>query len=259
MNGTGALNRYRGFKLAEVIGRPLWDVQFQMALEEKKTPEAYARLKTMLTGLLKTGEAPMIRQPVDWNILRPDGTQRFVQTVTFSVKISHGFMLAGFILDVTERRQAQEAVERLQHQIELILNSAGEGILGLDTRGNHTFINPAAARMLGYEAEELLGISSHKTWHHSKPDGSPYPVEECPIHASYRNGIPHMAENEMFWRKDGSSFPVDYTSTPIFAKGEISGAVVTFNDITERKACGASSSLKQKITLRTSSIAPGMR
>jgi len=121
-------------------------------------------------------------------------------------------------------------------QNELILYSAGEGILGLDLNGNHTFVNPAASRMLGYEVEELIGQPSHTIWHHTKKDGSPYPKEECLIYAVYKKGnVCHRIRDEVFWRKDGTSFPVAYTSTPTLEDGKIIGAVVTFLDITERK------------------------
>ena len=137
--------------------------------------------------------------------------------------------------DITERKRSEEHLARLHQQNELILCSAAEGILGLDLQGYHTFVNPAAARMLGYEVEELLGRPSHSTWHHTKPDGSPYRVEECQICAAYRNGAVHRVSTEVFWSKDGTSFPVEYVSTPIYEQGRVAGAVLTFADITERK------------------------
>ncbi len=141
----------------------------------------------------------------------------------------------GIDRDITQRKQSEEAMENLRRQRELFLNSAGEGILGLDPQGNHTFVNPAAAKMLGYKVEELIGQSSHAIWHHSKPDGSPYPEEECPIHEAYKDGVIHRKDDEVFWRKDGTSFPVRYTSTPIVEADKLIGAVVIFRDITERK------------------------
>jgi PAS domain S-box-containing protein len=105
----------------------------------------------------------------------------------------------------------------------------------LDLHGNHIFVNPAAAKMLGYEAEELIGRPSHSTWHHTKPDGSPYPKEECQIYTSFLDGAVHRSSIEVFWRKDGTSFPVEYASTPIYEQGRLAGTVVTFADITERK------------------------
>ncbi|MCG2704207.1 MAG: PAS domain S-box protein [Candidatus Omnitrophica bacterium] len=138
--------------------------------------------------------------------------------------------------EITERKQSQEAAERLRRQNELVLNSAGEGIFGLDLVGRHTFVNPSAAKMLGFEVDELIGRPSHAIWHHSKADGSLYLEEECPIYAVYKDGAIHNArDNEVFWRKNGTSFPVEYTSTPIVEDGKIAGAVVTFRDITKRK------------------------
>ena len=134
-----------------------------------------------------------------------------------------------------ERKQAEETLARLSQQRELILCSAAEGILGLDSQGSHTFVNPAAARMLGYEVEELLGGPSHRTWHHTKPDGSPYLDEECGIYAAFREGAVCRASDEVFWRKDGASFPVEYASMPIYEQGQLAGAVVTFTDITARR------------------------
>jgi two-component system cell cycle sensor histidine kinase/response regulator CckA len=143
--------------------------------------------------------------------------------------------LHGVMLDVTEAKEAEEALARLSRQNELILNSAGAGIFGIDIQGNQTFVNQAAANMLGYEPEELAGRNGHAFWHHSKADGSPYPVEECPIYAVLHDGISRQGSDEVFWRKDGSSFPVEFMSTPIREDGELVGAVVTFRDVTERK------------------------
>ncbi len=118
---------------------------------------------------------------------------------------------------------------------QLILDSAGEGIYGLDAEGYTTFINPAAQKMTGYSAEEMIGTCQHKMVHHSKPDGTPYSHLDCPIYAAFKKGKVYTVSNEVFWRKDGSSFPVDYTSTPIIKDGKCIGAVVVFNDISQRK------------------------
>lgn len=117
----------------------------------------------------------------------------------------------------------------------LILNSAGEGVYGVDVDGRATFANRAAERMLGYEAEELVSKSMHEVLHHSRVDGTPYPRDECPINAAFKDGTVHRVTDEVFWRKDGTSFWVEYVSTPIIERGQLTGAVVTFADITERK------------------------
>jgi PAS domain S-box-containing protein len=134
-----------------------------------------------------------------------------------------------------ECKQNQRLIKKLHHQYELVLNAAGEGIFGLNTEGTHTFVNPAAAQMLGYTVDELIGKHSHSTWHYKKADGSTYPVEDCPIYAAYKDGAVHRGSDEVFWRKDGTSFHVEYTSTPIVEDERIVGAVVTFRDISERK------------------------
>ena len=137
--------------------------------------------------------------------------------------------------EVTERLQAMNILAETEEQNRLLLDSAGEGIYGLDVNGKTSFANPAACKMLGYEADELLGQPMHPLVHHSYPDGSPYPGEGCPMYAAVIDGQVHRVENEVLWRKDGSSFPVEYTSTPIVKDAKRVGAVVIFNDISERK------------------------
>lgn len=127
-------------------------------------------------------------------------------------------------------------LETLRRQHELILNSVGEGIYGLDVEGKVTFVNPAAAQMIGWEIQDLIGQSMHSVLHHSKPDGRPYPIHECQIYQAFRDGRVHRANTEVFWRKDGSSFPVEFISTPLQdQQGNVIGTVVTFQDITQRK------------------------
>jgi diguanylate cyclase (GGDEF)-like protein/PAS domain S-box-containing protein len=118
---------------------------------------------------------------------------------------------------------------------QLILNAAGEGVYGLDLKGNTTFVNPAACEILGYQEEELIGKPMHFSVHHSYPDGSTYPIEKCPMYASFKMGKVHHVDNEVLWHKEGYAVPVRYTSTPIYENDVIQGAVVTFLDITREK------------------------
>jgi PAS domain S-box-containing protein len=143
--------------------------------------------------------------------------------------------LAGYLAVALSKFKAEEATEALRGQKELILSSAGEGILGLDTDGRHVFANPSAASMLGYEAHELIGKTGHDLYHHTKDGGLPYPEEECPICQTYRKGIYCRLTEELFWRKDGTSFPVRYSSAPIMDGDRIQGAVITFRDITQHR------------------------
>ena len=171
----------------------------------------------------------------EWTHKRINGDEFPTTVLLTRVEIAGKQFLQVTVRDNTERKRSEEHVARLLLKNELILCSAAEGILGLDLQGRHTFVNPAAARMLGYEADELLGRPSHSIWHHTKPDGSPFPEEECPIYATHRDGMVHRVSTEVFWSKVGTSFPVEYSSTPIIEQDQLAGAVVAFVDITERK------------------------
>jgi formate hydrogenlyase transcriptional activator len=121
-------------------------------------------------------------------------------------------------------------------RVRLILDSTAEGIFGCDARGTCLFSNSAAARLLGYDsADELQGKNMHALEHHTRKDGSVYPLEECPIYIGFQKCEAVHRDDEIFWRKDGSSFPVEYWSHPIVSEGRVVGAVITFFDITERK------------------------
>ncbi|MBF8748596.1 sigma 54-interacting transcriptional regulator [Pseudomonas sp. HD6421] len=128
-----------------------------------------------------------------------------------------------------------QVFERIQQQNRLILGAVGEGIYGLDTRGQTTFINPAAERILGWSAADMIGQDAHLLFHHSHRDGSAFEVDQCPIHASFTDGQVHRVDQEVFWHKNGEPIAVEYTSTPIFEMGRLVGAVVLFRDIRERQ------------------------
>jgi PAS domain S-box-containing protein len=137
-------------------------------------------------------------------------------------------------LDVTGRKRAEREILQLHREQALILDSVDVGIHGIDKDGRISFENSAATRMFGGSTGEMLGSIAHTAMHHAKADGSPYPIEECPIHSTLADGEVHRVDDEVFWRKDGTSFPVEYTSTPIRDESQnIVGAVVSFRDITQ--------------------------
>ncbi|TVP51352.1 MAG: PAS domain S-box protein [Halomonas sp.] len=132
-------------------------------------------------------------------------------------------------------QRVEQVFERIEKQNQLILGAAGEGIYGLDAEGKTTFANPAAERILGWSNDDMVGHDAHLMFHHTHADGSHFPVQQCPIHASFSDGQVHHVDNEVFWHKNGEAIPVEYTSTPIFEMGRLVGAVVIFRDIRERK------------------------
>ena len=143
-----------------------------------------------------------------------------------------------------------------QHQLELLLESTGEGIFGIDLGGNCSFINRAGARMLGWTPAEVLGRNMHELTHHSHTDGKPYPAEDCPIFNAFRQGLPCRIDTEVFWRRDHQAFAVEYSSYPIMDGCAVLGAVITFVDITERKRAAdalqqAKDELEQRVSDRT--------
>nr|CRH05699.1 putative Histidine kinase with PAS domain, HisKA domain, HATPase c domain and Response regulator receiver domain [Candidatus Magnetococcus massalia] len=131
-----------------------------------------------------------------------------------------------------EKEQALTTITELGRQREELLNALGEGVYGIDAQGKTTFINPAGCRMLGWQAEEVLGKNQHTLFHHTQADGRRYPAEACPILQTLHSGEYKSVTNELFWRKDGSSFPVEYVCTPVGSRhGKAEGAVVVFHDI----------------------------
>ncbi|MCK9420605.1 MAG: ATP-binding protein [Nitrospirae bacterium] len=138
-------------------------------------------------------------------------------------------------LELEERTRVEQTLDQLKNQYEMILQSAGEGIIGVDTNERITFVNPAAEQLLGYRGQELIGRSGHESWHNSNPDGTPYSEEDCPIVKAGREGAKYSGTDEVFWRRDGTSFPVEYTATPVKKGDRLSGMVIIFRDITERK------------------------
>ena len=138
--------------------------------------------------------------------------------------------------DITRQIEDERAIRDREETVRLILHSAAEAIYGVDLDGNCTFCNPSTLKLLGYEREDqLLGKNMHALSHHTTPDGAPYPREDCPMSRAISAGQSAHSDNDIFWRADGTSFPAEYWSHPVIKEGKLTGAVVTFLDITERK------------------------
>ena len=219
------IEAFLGFSSAEwLAARGLWLQQVH--------PDDRPLVMATEQHSLQTGE-PI---DVEYRMKARDGRILWFRDRGLVVRQDDGRVLQhGFMLDITDRKEAEAALMKLSRQTNMILNSAGDGIFGIDIEGRPTFVNRAAAQMLGYEPEEILGRNGHALWHHTTADGKPYPEEDCPIYSVLRDGATRHGTDDVFWRKDGSSFPTEFISTAIRDGDEIVGAVVTFRDITARQ------------------------
>lgn len=172
-------------------------------------------------------------------VLRPPNRDELHLLVSARPLQAPGGEIEGVIAvlrDVTPQPEAELDRARLATRSRLLLESTDQGIYGIDLSGRCIFANPAACRLLGYELSEVLGQNMHELIHHTRRNGTPYPVEECPIFSAIRAGsVGWRVDDEVLWRKDGTSFPAEYSSIPIVEHGRTTGAVVTFQDITQRR------------------------
>lgn len=158
--------------------------------------------------------------------------------------------------EVRERHQYEMALTESEEQVRLLLNSTKEAIYGIDMDGNCTFVNTACLELLGFETNnELLGKNMHELIHHTHPDGKPYHVEDCLIYQAHIKGQHTQNDKEVFWRKDGSSIPVEYSAQAILDEGNVVGSVITFQDITRRKEIEAELARSQDTLERAQAIA----
>ncbi len=160
-------------------------------------------------------------------VLREQSKQRYQRDQAETERTMRGGLI--------EWRNIMNLFQETERDKQLLLSSVGDGIYSIDSEGLATFVNPAGARMLGWAPEEMIGKNIHRIHHHTHADGSHYPVEDCPIYKAVHDGLVHEGRQEVFWRRDGSSFAVEFTSTPVISDSRIVGAVVVFRDITERR------------------------
>ena len=191
-----------------------------------------ARVALAIARVL-SGEAKEFAE--QYRIVRPDGSTCWIDAHGVMLQ-DEGLHMMGVGVDITGLKTIQRSLEESEEKYLLLLNSTAEAIYGLDLNGLCTFCNPACLRLLGYEKPaDLLGKNMHQLMHHTRPDGTPYPTEECVIYRAIREGVPSHLSEEVLWRADGSRLFVEYWSHPMFRNGEPVGAVVTFLDLTERR------------------------
>jgi PAS domain S-box-containing protein len=170
--------------------------------------------------------------------LHKDGRFIWVRVrMSLAADIAAGCHFVAHVEDITERKLAEEAIRKSEERVRLLLDSTAEAIYGTDLEGVCTFANAASLRMLGYpDSQALIGQEMHALTHHTRADGSPYPVDECPSYRAAHGGLePAHADHEVLWRADGTSFPAEYWCHPVITDGRMVGTVVTFLDITQRR------------------------
>ena len=219
---------------ATLIGEAAQEIEVHKA----RFPEVAA------IGLRRLMLARMVTTEDDFGVLvagaKSDGPFLPEQLIAMDALASQA-AVALHRLKLTHERETREAALReSETQIRLLLNSTGEGIYGVDLAGNCTFCNQACLRLMGYDDKnDLLGQSMHALIHHTRPDGTPYPVEKCQIYQAFREGKGVHVDDEILWRKDGTGFAAEYWSYPVHREDKRVGCVVTFVDITARKQAEA--------------------
>lgn len=211
-----------GYSREGILGKSVYDIR----------PKALADICAGMDRKLLDRPGAQIYEP---KIADADGKERdlIVNKATFHDAQGNLAGLVGVLLDITNLRSTERQLERVQRQLELILESVWEAILGLDADGKVMFANPAAARLLGYEIPEMLGQAIHSVWCQPGLNGQPGGTKEGRITSTVSAGQRYHSRDEQFFRKDGSRFVAEVISNPIIDRGQITGAVVSFWDITE--------------------------
>jgi two-component system, OmpR family, sensor histidine kinase VicK len=211
-----------GYRVEDLTGRPIAELldpagatTFQECLRSLETREEWQ-------GAVPVRRSDGVYRRIAFRSRRMDmhGERSFI--------VNHG-------VDITEQHEAEEALHVATRQRELILKAVGDGIYGIDLEGRLTFINEAGARALGYQPEQLTGRDVHEIIHHSHSDGTHYSKATSPILQALRRREAIRMRDEVFWRADGTSIPVEYTASPLIEDGRISGMVIAFQDISERR------------------------
>jgi PAS domain S-box-containing protein len=216
-----------GWPRAEAVGRKLADLIIPPAQRE-----LHARgLDRFVAG----GDAPLLGRRVEMRGLKRDGSELSLELSITPVRDGESWAFTAFVADITERKRSEEELRRQLAFTSAITTHLGEGVYALDREGRLTFMNAAAERMLGWRESELLGRFIHDVIHFQRADGTPLPATECPLLGVMQSGTTVRIEEDVFTRRNRSTFPVSYTSSPIVTGGEVVGAILTFYDISDRR------------------------
>ena len=236
-----AYHRMFGYVGKEMAGLPTRVVY--------SSDQAYAEYGDQAYPVMRNGKT--YREEIQ--LVHKDGTPGWYAVNSRLLRLDSDEVIGAFV-DITERKQAEAELEQHRRHLEElvqkrttelletearashILQSSADGLYGVDAEGIITFINPAACKMLGYSAEQVIGRKVHPLFHHSKPDGSPYPAEVCPSLCALRLGHDMRIDDEVYWHADGHAVPVMYAIHPMHRDGEVIGAVTSFVDVSAQRA-----------------------
>lgn len=234
INGRGevlfwnqAAERMFGYSAADAMGQRM----HSLFVPEEYREAAYAGLRQFASN----GTGAAMGKVLEFYALDGEGRRFPVEVAVSPFKLDDGWYAVGSVRDITERKKTEEALRDAEERSRMVLESAAEGIFGVDENGALLFINSAACKMLGVCDSSVTGKDVHDLIHHSHEDGSPYPSQECPMYWSFTRRETHTVGDEVLWHSDGTCFPVEYTSAPIVKDDALVGAVITFRDITERR------------------------
>ncbi len=231
---------------AEFVGRTVAET-FPAAIVEAATGAAEAaaaetaeRLHRNDLLVAERGEILRFHETLPF----PEGPRTYL-SVKFPIRGPAGaagpvVAVGGVSLDMTERLRAEQALAALHQRTGPILNAIEEGVCTLDGAGRLLFFNPAAERILSRRLTDLAGVDAHATLHHTRPDGRPHRADDCPIQQVLADGVSRSAEEDVFWKPDGTAVPVSYRASALREDGEsegaaVTGVVVVFRDLTERR------------------------
>ncbi|WP_317587798.1 PAS domain S-box protein [Vibrio sp. EA2] len=215
---------YRDYRGVEVVGAWVWDRDLELGIvSEIDLEEAfsdYFEIRNMLVLIL--------------------AITLFIATILASISLwmakvaNDGLRLSKRHLEQKVEERTIE-IKRAQERVQLLLDSTIEGVLELDVHGNIVFCNDAGSALLGYPANDMIGWNIHEKFHHSDENGEQYPIDTSPITAAYHLGQASRVSDEVLWKKGETCFFVEYSATPVFIDGDLCGAVIVFNDISQRK------------------------
>ncbi|HEY3913918.1 MAG TPA: ATP-binding protein [Verrucomicrobiae bacterium] len=228
-----ALSQTLQFRCGEGLPGRVWDTHAPEWIEDVTESNSFTRTGAAISAGLRCGFAvPLGLFQKSFGVIAFFSHERKTpdeELIRFLMSIAN--QMGQFMA----RKFAEEEHAKIGNELALILDSTSEGIYGVSLAGSVTFINQSAARMFGCNREEVVGKDAHALFHHTRPDGTPYPVSECPLTRMLKSGKSFHTDLEYFWKTDRSHFAVSYSAVPVLENARVRGVVVSFNDISEKR------------------------